>query len=258
MRRLRGLLIGDPSVILSTLVFGIVSYVVSFFDPDGRKQAVLARNWSKTLLWGCGIKVVVQGLEQIDTTRSYIFIANHLSFIDSPVILANIPVQFRFLAKLGLFQIPLLGGHLKRGGHIPVPRTDPRGSVKTMQTAAEVIRNKNISLLVFPEGGRSHHGVLQAFKEGGAYIAIRAGVPVVPTVLLGSQIVLPYGAGVVEPGVVRLRLLKPIPTTGLTLKDRGTLTQQLREVIAAELRAAGFQAETSEESQSCPSAESAT
>lgn len=256
MRRLRGLLFGDPTVILSTLVFGIVSYVVSFFDTDGRKQAVLARNWSKTLLRGCGIKVVVEGLDQIDTNSSYIFISNHLSFIDSPVILANIPVQFRFLAKLGLFQIPLLGGHLKRGGHIPVPRTDPRGSVKTMQTAAEVIRTKNISLLIFPEGGRSHHGILQAFKEGGAYIAIRAGVPVVPTVLLGTQVVLPYGAGVVEPGVVRLRLLKPIPTSGLTLKDRGSLTNRLREVIATELIAEGFQAEKLESEQSVSSSPS--
>lgn len=248
MRRLRGLLIGDPSVILSTLFFGVISYVASFFDKGGKTQARLARVWAKTLLAGCGVKVKVEGLEQIDTAGSYIFIANHLSYIDSPAVLASIPVQFRFLAKLGLFSIPLLGGHLKRGGHIPVPRADARGSVKTMQTAAEAIRTKQVSLLIFPEGGRAHDGVLQGFKEGGAYIAIRAGVPVVPTVLLGTQIVLPFGGGVVEPGTVTLRILKPIPTDKLTLKDRGALTNQLHELIAAELRAEGFAAPSLETS----------
>jgi 1-acyl-sn-glycerol-3-phosphate acyltransferase len=246
MRRLRGLLIADPAIILATLFFGIISYAVSFFDPLERKQARLAHLWAKTLLSASGIRVVVEGLEHIDPTGSYIFIANHLSYIDTPTVLANIPVQFRFLAKLGLFQIPLLGGHLKRGGHIPVPRSDPRGSVRTMQTAAEVIQNKKISLLVFPEGGRSHDGVLQTFKEGGAYIAIKAGVPVVPLVLIGTQIVLPYGAGIVEAGKVKLRILKPMPTGNLTLKDRGTLTQAVRELIANELRIEGLQVQALE------------
>jgi 1-acyl-sn-glycerol-3-phosphate acyltransferase len=240
MRRLRGLLIGDPVVILSTFLFGLFSFVVAFFDPDGHKQARVAGAWARTLLFGCGIKVIVEGLEQIDAAGSYIFTANHLSYMDTPTILSTIRVQFRFLAKSGLFQIPLMGGHLRRGGHISVPLDDPRASIKTMQKAAEVIHNQKISLLIFPEGGRAPDGVLQEFKEGAAYIAIKAGVPVVPTVVIGTQRVLPFGGGVVEPGIVKLRILKPIPTVGMTLKDRGVLTQQLRELIARELEAEGF------------------
>lgn len=252
MRRLRGLLIADPAIILATFCFGVLSFVVSFFDPDGRRQARVARSWAKTLLRASGIKVIVEGLDQIDPSGSYVFISNHLSYIDSLTALANIPVQFRFLAKLGLFQIPLLGSHLSRAGHIPVPRQDPRGSVKTMQLAAEVIQEKKISLLIFPEGGRSHHGVLQRFKEGGAYIAIRAGVPVVPVVLVGTNTVLPYGGGIVEPGTVKLRILKPIATTNLALRDRGVLTNQLRDLIANELRAEGLEAEPLEDSYAHP------
>jgi 1-acyl-sn-glycerol-3-phosphate acyltransferase len=184
-----------------------------------------------------GVKVSVEGLEHIDPNGSYIFIANHLSYMDTPVILAHIPVQFRFLAKRGLFKIPLLGTHLDRAGHIPVPRGDPRGAVKTMQTAAEVIQNKKISLLVFPEGGRSHDGQLRPFKEGGAYIAIRAGVPLIPVVLLGTRDVLPFGAGIVKPGRVTLRILKPIPTTELNLKARGAVTDRIRELLLHELEA---------------------
>ena len=235
MKSLRGLLIADPAVILSILFFGTISLCVSFFDETGRAQAALARAWARFLLKVSGVKVRVEGIEHIDPNGSYIFIANHLSYMDTPVILAHIPVQFRFLAKRGLFKIPLLGTHLGRAGHIPVPRGDPRASVKTMQTAAEVIQKKKISLLVFPEGGRSHDGILRPFKEGGAYIAIRAGVPLIPVVLIGTREVLPFGGGIVKPGHVTLRILKPIPTTDLTLKARGPVTDQLREQILNEL-----------------------
>jgi 1-acyl-sn-glycerol-3-phosphate acyltransferase len=104
-----------------------------------------------------------------------------------------------------------------------------------MQRAAEVIQAKKISLLIFPEGGRSHDGQMRPFKEGGAYIAIRAGVPVVPLVLIGTRKLLPYGAGVVLSGDATLRILKPIETSQLSLKDRGALTDQVRSLIVEEL-----------------------
>jgi 1-acyl-sn-glycerol-3-phosphate acyltransferase len=235
MRRLRGLLIADPAIVLATIFFGTISLIVSFFDSTGAVQIQVARAWARTLLGVSGIRVRVEGLGQIDPAGSYVFISNHLSYMDTPVALANVPVQFRFLAKRGLFQIPFLGTHLSRAGHIPVPREDPRAAVKTMQLAAEAIQKKKISLLIFPEGGRSHDGVLRPFKEGGAYIAIRAGVPVVPMVLIGTRDLLPYGGGVVLSGEVTLRILKPIETRELSLKDRAALTEQLRELIVEQL-----------------------
>jgi 1-acyl-sn-glycerol-3-phosphate acyltransferase len=235
MKRLRGLLIADPCIILATGFFSIVSFAVSFFDNTGRMQARVARTWAKTLLVVSGVRVHVEGLDQIDPAGSYVFISNHLSYMDTPVALAHIPVQFRFLAKRGLFQIPGLGTHLSRAGHIPVPREDPRAAVKTMQLAADMIQQKKISLLIFPEGGRSHNGVLRPFKEGGAYIAIRAGVEVVPMVLMGTREILPFGSGIVQPGPVTLRILKPISTAQLTLRERGALTEQLRALLVNQL-----------------------
>jgi len=235
MKRLRGMLIADPAIILATIFFGTISLIVSFFDATGAVQIRVARAWARTLLAVSGVHVHVEGLHHIDPNGSYVFISNHLSYMDTPVALANIPVQFRFLAKRGLFQIPFLGQHLSRAGHIPVPREDPRAAVKTMQIAAEAIKQKKISLLIFPEGGRSHDGVLRPFKEGGAYIAIRAGVPVVPMAIIGSREVLPYGGGVVEAGRVTLRILKPIETSGLDLKERGVLTDRARSLILQEL-----------------------
>lgn len=235
MSFLRAYFITAPLIVLVTIAFGLVSFVISLFDSSGRKQIAVARVWARCLLWVSGVKVTVEGLDKISSNGSYVFASNHLSYMDTPVVLANIPVQFRFLAKRGLFQIPLLGTHLARAGHIPVPRDDARAAVKTMAQAAQVIRERGISLLIFPEGGRSHTGKLDSFKEGAAYIAIRAGVPLVPIALKGTREILPYGSGHVRSGRVIMRIGDPIPTDQVPLRDRGRLTAELRDRIVSML-----------------------
>lgn len=235
MKWLRGAFLTAPFVILATIFFGSISLIVSVFDRTGSAQIRVARVWARAILVVGGIRTRVSGLERISPHGSYVFVSNHLSFLDAPVILARIPVQFRFLAKRGLFQIPFLGQHLSRAGHIPVPREDPRAAVKTMQLAAEAIQEKRISLLIFPEGGRAQDGRLQPFKEGAAYIAIRAGVPVVPVALFGTRQALPFGSGALKSGTVELHILEPVLTAGVPLKQRGVLTERLRAAIAKEL-----------------------
>jgi 1-acyl-sn-glycerol-3-phosphate acyltransferase len=193
----------------------------------------VARSWARFLLWVSGVKVKVEGLEKIAPEGSYVFVANHLSYMDTPVVLANIPVQFRFMAKRGLFQIPFLGTHLARAGHIPVPRDNPRAAVKAMAAAAQIIRERGVSLLIFPEGGRSHNGELQDFKEGAAHIAIRAGVSMVPIALHGTREILPYGSACVRSGPVSMRIGEPIATAQAQLRDREGLTAELRNRIVA-------------------------
>lgn len=233
-------LIRAALVVLSTIFWGSISLAVSFFDADGREQIATARRWARSLLAVSGIEVAVEGIEKIRPDGSYVFASNHLSYMDTPVILANIPVQFRFLAKRGLFQIPFLGTHLARAGHIPVPRADPRAAIKAMALAAETIRGRGISMLIFPEGGRSEDGNLQTFKEGAAYIAVKAGAPIVPVALMGTREVLPFGSGRIRPGRVTLCIGDPIETRGLTLRDRAALVERVRgdivEMMAAVTR----------------------
>ena len=233
MSQLRSLLITDPLIVLATIMCASCSLILSIFDSTGRKQAAMASFWARILLAVSGVRVKIEGLEKIPQDGSFVFVSNHLSYMDTPVVLANIPVQFRFLAKRGLFQIPFLGWHLGRAGHIQVPRGDARAAVKTMTTAAQVVKDRGISLLVFPEGGRSHDGTLGPFKDGAAYIAIRAGVPLVPISLKGTREVLPFGSGHVRPGHVTVRVGDPIPTATASLRDRTQLTQELRDRIVA-------------------------
>jgi 1-acyl-sn-glycerol-3-phosphate acyltransferase len=230
---LRAYFITAPIIVLGTIAFGLVSLIISLFETGGRNQIAVARVWARFLLWGSGIKVKVEGLEKIAGDGSYVFASNHLSYMDTPVVLANIPVQFRFLAKSGLFKIPLLGTHLARAGHISVPRDDARAAVKTMTTAAQAIRERGISMLIFPEGGRSQTGELDSFKEGAAYIAIRAGVPLVPIALKGTREVLPFGSAHVRSGFVTMRIGDPIPTDQLQLRDRERVTAELRDRIVS-------------------------
>jgi 1-acyl-sn-glycerol-3-phosphate acyltransferase len=233
LSKLRAFLLIDPLIILCTILYGSVNLVVSLFETTGRRQVAIARAWARMLLRVTFVKLEIEGLEKIDPQGSYVFVANHLSYMDTPVILASIPVQFRFMAKKGLFKIPFLGYHLTRAGHIAVPRDNPREAVKSMAEAARIIRERGISVLIFPEGGRSAIAKLQPFKDGAFHIAINAGVPVVPVALAGTEKVLPFGSGVPCPGYVKLRIGDPIPTTGLTVKDRAMLSQMLHDKVSA-------------------------
>ncbi|WP_051669765.1 lysophospholipid acyltransferase family protein [Bryobacter aggregatus] len=231
LAKLRALFIIDPLIIICTIAYGSVNLVVSLFETTGRLQVAIARAWARMLLRVSFVGMKVEGLEKIDPNGSYVFVANHLSYMDTPCILAAIPVQFRFMAKKGLFSIPFLGYHLSRAGHIAVPRDNPREAIKAMVEAGKMIRERGISVLIFPEGGRAPDAKLQAFREGAFYIAINSGVPVVPVALAGTEKVLPFGSGTVSPGRVVMRIGDPIPTEGMTTKDRGALALQMHEAV---------------------------
>jgi len=138
-----------------------------------------------------------------------------------------------------LFRIPLLGGHLRRAGHLPVVRDNPRASLKSLTEGARLVRERGVSVLRFPEGGRSPDG-LREFKEGAAYLAIKAGVPVVPIGIMGMRRVMPMGSLHVRPHAVTMRIGDPIPTAGIKLDARGELNQTLRRKVAELIGEAGI------------------
>ncbi len=229
---LTAVLVRVPLIIVATIVYGSLSLLRSFSDNNGEKQAAVSRAWARTLLRIGGARVIPFGLENIEPNTSYVFAANHASYMDTPCILANIPASFRFLANDYLFKIPFLGTHLTRAGHIPVVQGNPRESLKAMTEAGKTIRARRISVLIFPEGGRSEDGQLREFREGAAFIAIKAGVPIVPVGLKGSHDLLPMHSAHVRPGTVELRIGDPIPTEGLTIRDRAELTEKLHARVA--------------------------
>ena len=226
MSLFRSLFFSAPLIVLSTIVLGAVSLLTSFLDSSGNAQHAVARVWGKVLLAAGFVRVRAEGLEKLDPRAPYVFVANHSSYMDIPAILAFLPHQFRFFAKKGLFSIPFLGWHLRRAGHLRVDRSSARASLKTMSEGARVVRERGVSVLLFPEGGRSPHA-LREFKEGAAYIAIKAGVPAVPIALVGMRRILPMGSIHIRAGRAVLRIGDPIPTAGLAIADRAALNRRV-------------------------------
>ena len=232
--RLRAYLLIDPLIVVTTLAFGVASMLASTFDKRGRTQHAIARLWARILLAVSGARIRVEGLEKLEKDAAYVLVANHSSYMDTPVVL-QIPLQIRFFAKRGLFRIPLLGGHLRRAGHLPVVRENPRASLKSLTEGARLVRERGVSVVLFPEGGRSPDG-LREFKEGAAYLAIKAGVPAVPIGIIGTRQVLPMGSFHVRPHAVTVRIGDPISTEGMKLDARGALSQTLRRKVAELIR----------------------
>jgi 1-acyl-sn-glycerol-3-phosphate acyltransferase len=221
-----------PVIILSTVLFGSASVITSFFDPNGTKQHAISKTWARWLLTVGDLQVRVRGSEHLKPGVSYVFVGNHLSLYDTPVVLGHIPRQFLFLVNIKYVKLPFLGTHLRRSGHFGVDSNDMRASMKVMTEAARRIQERGLSILLFPEGGRSR-GELQEFKEGAAYIAIKSGASVVPFALRGTREALPVGSVRIRGGPVDFLLGEPIPMEGYTLKDRETVTALMRERIAA-------------------------
>jgi 1-acyl-sn-glycerol-3-phosphate acyltransferase len=225
--RLRSYFVWTPLVWLYTLVLGCVSLVVSLFDPTGERQQRVARLWSQMILWTVGAKVQVEGLEKIDTSKPQVYVVNHLSAFDIPVLYTHLPFQFRILAKKELFRYPFMGWHLRRSGQIPVVLENPKASVRSLNLAVAAIRKGN-SLVIFPEGGRSPNGQLQAFMGGAFYAAVKAQVDVVPVVLVGTYEMLKMNSYHIKPGPVQMVVGSPISTVGMSTRDIAKITERAR------------------------------
>jgi 1-acyl-sn-glycerol-3-phosphate acyltransferase len=229
--RLRSYLLWDPLIWLYTIVLGGLSLLSSFFDKSGSIQHGFARAWAKTILWTVGAVPQVEGLEKVDTTKAAVYVVNHLSALDIPVLYANLPFQFRILAKKELFRYPFMGWHLRRSGQIPVVLENPRASVRSLNLAVATLHH-GMSLVIFPEGARSSDGQLHSFMGGAFYAALKAQVDVVPMALVGTFEMLKMNTWHIKPGPLHLVAGRPISTAGMSTRDMEKLKQQAEDVIA--------------------------
>ncbi len=222
-------------LVLSTLAMGLSSIIAFYLTKRHENAHLCGRLWGRINIWAAGVSVEVEGLENIEQDRPFIYAANHQSLFDILAAFATLPVYFRWLAKEELFKIPIFGSAMLANGAIPIDRSDRKKAFESLNKAAEKVQN-GASIFIFPEGTRSRDGRLQEFKSGGFILAIRSQQPLVPISISGSYKVLPKkGDWTVNPGVIRMVVEKPIPTAGLTTKDRDALMTALREAIRRRL-----------------------
>ena len=178
------------------------------------------------------MQVTVEGLERIVPGKTYVFVANHQSIYDIPVLFWSIPFQLRIIAKESLGNFPMLGPHLKRTGHMLVDRSRP-DKAGILGWASRLTSN-GLSLIVFPEGTRSRTGMMGKFKGGSILLAMQAGLPLVPISVIGSRHVMKKGELTTRPGHVTLLVHDPIETAGNaepTPAQIRELAEQVRDVI---------------------------
>jgi 1-acyl-sn-glycerol-3-phosphate acyltransferase len=186
-------------------------------------------------MWGAltgvrlaGVRVKTIGLEKLDPNSTYIFMANHVSNIDPPLLLPIIPRRTSVMARHGLFRYPLLGPAMRMGSLVPVDRGNREAGIAAVRAAEQVVR-QGIHMTIFVEGGRSFDGKLLPFKKGPFYLAETCQVPVVPVTIAGTHYVMPKGRFALKSGDVVVTFHAPILTS--QFGDRPELMETVRKMI---------------------------
>ena len=223
-----------PAISVYTIVLGTASIVSSLWDKRGYFAHRCARAWSRLILATTGVRVTVEGLERITPGTTYVFVSNHQSIYDTPVLFASLPYQLRIIAKESLARFPVLGWHLKRGRHLFVDRRHPdRAGI--LQRWRSLV-SEGLSLMIFAEGTRSLDGHVARFKGGSFLLAIQAGLPVVPIAIIGTRKVMPKNRLRTEPGDVTLIVHDPIAAAMVahpTAHDAKAFADRVHQIVAA-------------------------
>ncbi len=180
-----------------------------------------------------GIRVDVSGEELVPKARQCIFMSNHVSNLDPPVLLPSLPGQCSVLLKKELMKIPILGTAMRIGKYVPVGRGGSRAEAQASVTAAADALRSGLHILVFPEGTRSKDGRLSAFKKGPFFLAQQTSAPIVPIAVAGTQTMMRKGSVAITPGVATVKFLAPIDPGDY--KSREELMRAVHEAIAAAL-----------------------
>jgi len=216
-----------------SLVMGLAEMMTMLLaGRRGRIFHGIARFWARWVLIICGVRVRVSGLEHLDFLHTYVYVSNHASMFDIPCVVAGIPDQIRIVYKRELHVIPFFGWGLKWGAYIPIERASGASAMRSLEEAAQKIRN-GASVLLYAEGTRTLDGRLQPFKRGAFNLAIRAGVRVVPLTINGSFRILQKHSLIIRPGTVHLILETPIAVEGQAGKEaERKLMDQVHAAIA--------------------------
>jgi 1-acyl-sn-glycerol-3-phosphate acyltransferase len=192
----------------------------------------MARLWGRLCVWGTGCPVFVEGLDRLDPSRRYVVMANHQSALDIPVLMAVLPAPWRtvFWAKQSLFRVPVLGWAMRMLGHMPIDRVNRQLAGRMLADTLRRIEDGR-SVVVFPEETYGPGERLLSFQRGGFVFAIKTRLEILPVGLLGTRSALAPGSRLVSPTSVTVRFGDPIPTSGVAVAERATLTERTRAAI---------------------------
>ena len=191
----------------------------------------MPRNWSKSILWAAGAKVVLEGAEVVDPDRPQILVANHSSWFDVAAWAAHLPGKYRFVAKQELASVPVFGPAWQACGHIAIDRGNRKKAIESLAIARRKLEDERPTVIMFPEGTRSESGELMKFKKGAFLLAIQTGVELIPVGISGSREIMSRKSWLIRPGTVTVRFGTPIEVAGMGVDDRDALIGQARTAV---------------------------
>jgi len=217
--------------IIATFILSSAAIAASLARHRGLFYDWVARTWARWILWASGVRVRVEGMQNIHGDSAQIIASNHQSWFDVFALAANIPKRYRFIAKEELRRIPVFGRAWESAGHISVNRSDRGSAIAALDAAAALVRSDNSSIVIFPEGTRSPNGDLLPFKKGAFMLALHTGLDIVPAAVVGSRAVQKKGDWRVHSGTVIVRFGEPIDTSQYDETRREELMAVVRERI---------------------------
>lgn len=222
---------GNLFLVIGSAILAVLTIAVSWLPPRGNWSFGVMRIWSNALLAAGLVRVEVRYDPGLEPGRSYVFLSNHQSLFDIPVLIATAPGQVRMVAKRSLFLIPLFGWALKAGGFISVDRGDRSTARQTFASASARLR-EGTSILLFPEGTRSLEDTLLPFQRGGFLLALKSGLPIVPVGIRGTRAIQHRGNWAIRPGKVVISYGAPIDAASYGLRRKQELAGEVRARIA--------------------------
>jgi len=187
--------------------------------------------WARMILALAGTRMKISGMRHIEDGRPRVFMGNHQSALDIPILLVALRGRVRMMGKKSLFQIPRFGRVAQRYGHIPIDRESPRRAWTNLSEMVGRVKREPVALAVFPEGTRSHDGRISPFRQGTMKIAQRTGLPIAPFAIDGAVRINPPTRFALVPGDVHLTFLPPIPSDEVSAMSGGQLRDHLMNIV---------------------------
>jgi 1-acyl-sn-glycerol-3-phosphate acyltransferase len=221
-------------LILNTAVLASLIIIISVFDRRGNYVHYIGKFWSLLNVFLSGTRLSIKGKEKIEKHRTYIVMSNHQSLFDVWALIGKLPLQLRWIVKSEIRNMPIFGFALERMGHIYIDRKKGAASSMSLEAAARKV-SQGTSIIIFPEGTRSQDGHLLRFRMGGAMIAIKSKIPILPVTINGSRFVLAKHTLALMPGRIEIIVGDSIDPSRYDENRKHELMQDVKAAIEKNL-----------------------